>query len=117
MKFVADENFPLTSSKFLREKGHDVIAIGTDFSGVADTEVIALANKHESTIITFDADYGELIFKNGLKPIKGVIFLRLLEYSAVEPGEIIHQLVSSSDFNTDHTLTVIHKGGIRQRKY
>ncbi|CAN5912011.1 hypothetical protein BH11BAC7_BH11BAC7_03120 [soil metagenome] len=31
MKLLANENFHLTSTKFLREKGYDVVAIGTDF--------------------------------------------------------------------------------------
>lgn len=117
MKFLANENFPLTSSNYLRENGHDVIAIGVEFRGITDREVIELANKDNRTILTFDADYGELIFKHGLKPNKGVIFLKLLEFTAVEPGQIIHQLVLLPDFSTDNTLTVLHKDGIRQRKY
>jgi predicted nuclease of predicted toxin-antitoxin system len=117
MKFLANENFPLAASKYLRENGHDVIAVGIEFKGITDREVIELANKDARTILTFDADYGELIFKYGLKPNKGVIFLKLFEFTPIEPGQIIHQLVSLPDFSTDNTLTVLHKDGIRQRKY
>ena len=78
MKLLANENFPLASTNFLRENGHDVVAIGVDFAGFTDPAVIALANSQSRTIVTFDADYGELIFKYGLKPEKGVIYLRLL---------------------------------------
>ena len=117
MNFLADENFPIASSKFLRNNNHDVLTIGTDFFGITDMEVIQLANKHDLTILTFDNDFGELIFKHGLRPVKGVIFLRLFEFSAVEPGQIIHQLVSSPDFSTKHSLTVVYKDGIRQRKF
>jgi predicted nuclease of predicted toxin-antitoxin system len=117
MRLLANENFPLTSTRFLREKGYDVVAIGTDFVGFTDPAVIALANSQSRTILTFDADYGELIFKHGLKPDKGVIYLRLLEFTPSEPGEIIHQILSSAGFQTDNTLTVVEKDGIRQRKY
>jgi predicted nuclease of predicted toxin-antitoxin system len=85
--------------------------------GFTDPAVIALANAQQRTILTFDSDYGELIFKHGLKPEKGVIYLRLFEFSPIEPGEIVHQILSSADFQTDNTLTVIEKDGIRQRKY
>ncbi len=117
MKLLANENFPFSSTKFLRDKGYDVIAIGTDFMGYTDPAVIAVANSQDRTILTFDADYGELIFKHGLRPVKGVIYLRLHEFSPIEPGEIIHQIISTPDFVPDHTLTVVEKDGIRQRKY
>lgn len=57
------------------------------------------------------------IFKHGFKPTKGVIYLRLYEFSPSEPGEIIHKILSSADFVVDNTLTVVEKDGIRQRKY
>jgi predicted nuclease of predicted toxin-antitoxin system len=117
MKFLADENFPITSIVYLREMGHTVIAVGADFLGITDREVINLANAEECTILTFDSDYGELIFKYGLQPQKGVIYLRLNEFDAVDPGKIIHKIISEADFNTDSTLTVVHEDGIRQRKY
>ena len=76
-----------------------------------------LSNKDSRTILTFDADYGELIFKHGFKPTKGVIFLKLIEFTAIEPGQIIHKLTLLPDFSTDNILNVLHKDGIRQRKY
>ncbi|MBI3510334.1 MAG: DUF5615 family PIN-like protein [Bacteroidetes bacterium] len=117
MRLLANENFPLASTIFLRGKGHDVIAIGSDFLGFTDVAIITLANADQRTILTFDADYGELIFKLGLKPAKGVIYLRLQEFSPSEPGEIIHTIIADPDFNAENTLTVIERDGIRQRKY
>lgn len=69
------------------------------------------------TILTFDRDYGELIFKHDYRPKKGVIYLRLDEYTADEPGRIIEDLIHKKEFNFDNALTVVDIKGVRQRKY
>lgn len=45
--------------------------------GASDVEVLELANREERIMITFDKDFGELVFKEKLIH-KGVIFLRLI---------------------------------------
>lgn len=117
MKFLANENFPLTSILYLRSKGFDVSSIGTDNPGIQDSTVMRIAGKEERTILTFDRDYGELIFKYNFKPGKGVIYLRLDEYRPEEPGMIIEESINRKEFNFDNSLTVLDKNGIRQRKY
>jgi predicted nuclease of predicted toxin-antitoxin system len=47
----------------LEKAGYDIIYVGLDFTGIHDNEVIDISIKEERTIITFDRDYGELIFK------------------------------------------------------
>ena len=117
MKFLANENFPLDSTEFLKKKGFDIIAVGETFPGISDREVIDFAEKEERTIITFDRDYGELIFKYGNKPGKGVIYLRLNQYDSEEPGRIIEQIISVRDFNPERKLTVFDGEILRQRPY
>ena len=36
MKFLANENFPLKSTKYLKSKGFDIKAVGTNFKGISD---------------------------------------------------------------------------------
>jgi predicted nuclease of predicted toxin-antitoxin system len=91
--------------------------VGRDFSGIQDEDVIHLANHQKRVIITFDKDYGVLIFKNNLKPEKGVIFLRLKNYEPDEPGRFIEHLLKTDKFSTDDALTVFDGEIIRQRKY
>ena len=117
LKLLANENFPLQSVKYLQGKGFDVRAIGLDNPSVRDEVVIAFATAEERTIITFDRDYGELIFRNNYKPPCGVIYLRLDQYSPVEPGEIVEMLLGDKFLNFNNALTVVDKNGIRQRKY
>jgi len=56
-------------------------------------------------------------FKYNYRPQKGVIYLRLDEYTADEPGKLIEDLVNKREFDFDNALTVLDKSGIRQRKY
>ena len=117
MKLLGNENFPLKSILYLRSKGFDIISIGADNPGIQDNAVMNIAISEERTILTFDRDYGELIFKHNYKPEKGVIYLRLDEYRPDEPGMLIEELIGRTDLIFENALTVFDKNGIRQRKY
>jgi predicted nuclease of predicted toxin-antitoxin system len=89
MRLLANENFPFTSVKILEKAGYDIVYVGLDFKGILDREVIDKAIKEKRTIITFDRDYGELIFKEGYRPKSGVIYLRWGNFKPDEPGEFL----------------------------
>lgn len=76
-----------------------------------------IAIKGKRTILTFDSDYGELIFKKQYKPPNGVIYLRFREFSPIYPGEFIEKLIEHGNIDFAQTLTVCDSNGIRQRKY
>ncbi len=117
MKLLANENFPYKSIYYLKEKGYDVISIGMDNPSIMDSEIMSIAINEERTILTFDRDYGELIFRHNYKPEKGVIYLRLDEYEPQQPGLIIEGILTNTEIDLTRALTVIDKNGIRQRKY
>ena len=62
-----------------------------------------IAIDEERTILTFDRDYSELIFKYNLRPHKGVIYLRLDTYQADESGKIIENLIHEMRLDFDNT--------------
>lgn len=117
MKLLANENFPIASIRFLRNKGYDVIAIGEDYPGVSDEYVMKLALTEERVILTFDRDYGELIYKHNYRPAKGVIYLRLEKYEPEAPGVIVHKLFQEYKIATENTFTVFDGLMVRQRRY
>jgi len=117
MRLLANENFPKASVIALRENGYNVLSIGEDNPSIQDHEVINIAIKEERLILTFDRDYGELIFKKGLKPPQGIIYLRIDTFAPEEPAEIIDKLIKSQKFNFDRHLTVVDNNFVRQRKY
>ena len=117
MKLLANENFPTPSIKFLRSAGYDITSISEDYSGISDEFVMHIAQTEQRTIITFDRDYGELIFKHNYKPKNGVIYLRLSEYTPEEPGEIVQKLLEDYKIEPEQNLIVFDGLMIRQRKY
>ncbi len=117
MKFLANENIPFATILYLRAKGYDITSIGVDFPGIQDKMVLALALEQGRTILTFDRDYGELIFKHHIRPANGVIYFRLDEFAPDEPGKIVEKLMLGDEPSFQNTLTVIDKNGVRQRKY
>ena len=117
MKLLANENFPYKSIYYLRARGYDVLSIGIDNPSIKDSEIMTIAINEERTILTFDRDYGELIFRYDYKPEKGVIYLRLEEYEPQEPGLLIESIINNKEIDLARALTVVDKNGIRQRKY
>lgn len=117
MKLLANENFPYKNVYYLKERGYDILSIGMDNPGITDAEIMAIAINEERTILTFDRDYGELIFRHHYRPEKGIIYLRLDEYTPEQPGFIIEEIITNKEIDLSRALTVIDKNGLRQRKY
>ena len=117
MRLLANENFPTASVKYLSQKGFDISAIGTDNMSISDREVMTIAINEKRIILTFDRDYGELIFKHSYLPDMGVIYFRISVYEPDEPGKMTEALLNDPDFSTSRKLTVINTDGIRQRGY
>jgi predicted nuclease of predicted toxin-antitoxin system len=88
-----------------------------DNPSIMDAEIIAIAISEERTILTFDRDYGEVIFRHNHKPEKGVIYLRLDEYESEQPGRVIEEIITNKEIDLTRALTVVDKNGLRQRKY
>ena len=83
--------------------------------GIQMREVINLANQESRLIITFDSDYGELIFKKNFKPTHGVVYLRWQSFQSEAPGIYLNQLFSESNLTFRNKLTVVSSDFIRQR--
>lgn len=117
MKVLANENFPKASVLLLRELGYDVISIGEDDPSISDRAVMEIAQKEQRLILTFDRDYGELIYKYDHKPEAGVLYLRLSAFTPEEPARIVHELLAVLKLETARRLTVYDGQSIRQRQY
>ena len=63
MRFLADENFPGLAVSELRKRGHDVSWVLTDSPGISDQEVLGRAKDENRILLTFDKDFGELVFR------------------------------------------------------
>ena len=72
MRFLADENFPIDSVTFLRQSGHDVDSIQESAPALGDHDVLHRAVTSERILLTFDRDFGDLIFNHNL-PTRRII--------------------------------------------
>lgn len=76
MKFIANENIPFEVVINLRKAGYNLIRIDEIKKGLSDDEVIKLTNKENGILITFDKDFGELVFKKRML-VGGIILIRI----------------------------------------
>lgn len=77
MRFLADENVPGDAVVALRELGHDVEWASEIMSGASDVEVLEHAQSNARIVITFDKDFGALVFRHLLPAAHGVILFRI----------------------------------------
>jgi len=114
-RFLANESFPLGSVRRLRSAGHDVAAVAVDSPGAGDRLVLARAVSEGRILLTFDRDYGELIYYRRLPPPPAVIYLRLQPDTPHEPGEMVLDIVNLGWPALEGRFTVIDRRGVRQR--
>jgi predicted nuclease of predicted toxin-antitoxin system len=95
MRIPADENFPLPALRVLRTAGWDVYSIAEERPGISDDEVAALCAEQQRILLTFDKDFGELIFRRGLPAGAGVVLFRIAPDSPEEAAEAALALVES----------------------
>jgi len=74
--FLANENTPRDAVVAARAAGHDVDWIVETYPGVDDDVVLARAQRESRVLITFDKDFGELVFRLGKNASNGVLLLR-----------------------------------------
>jgi predicted nuclease of predicted toxin-antitoxin system len=115
MRLLANENIPIPTIRLLRQAGYDITAIAEDFPGIADTVVLALASDEQRIILTFDRDYGELIYRRGLRSPSGVIYLRFQPQTPTEPAELLLNLFQTENLEFEQRFTVVERDYIRQR--
>ncbi len=86
MRFLANENFPRASIRRLREAGYDVEAVQEKEPGAKDPAVLDYAARENLVLLTFDRDYGELIYRRHLPSPRGVLYLRLIPLTGFNLG-------------------------------
>jgi predicted nuclease of predicted toxin-antitoxin system len=116
IKFLANENFPFPSIKLLRSNGFEVLSIGEEYSGISDEQVLKIAVEKKLVILTFDRDYGELIFKYMKENPPAVIYFRTKGEHPTYSGKVLIELLRKPEFKLIGFFTVIEETGIRQRK-
>lgn len=114
MKWLADENIPLASITRLRDTGIDIDSVATRSPGLADRDVLALAVSEQRALLTFDRDFGELIFRQHLEAPPCVVFLRFGPAYPEQPAETLSDLTRSVD-ELEGCFFVLDQNNVRKR--
>jgi len=115
MLLLANENIPLKSINILRHAGHNVVSISEETPGISDSEILRRGQIEQRYILTFDRDYGELIYKRRLEVPPGVIYFRFTPVSPEEMGIYFIDLLKIPELDWKGKFTTIERGRIRQR--
>ena len=114
MRLCANENLPEDCITRLRQSGHDVLWIREARPGIPDVEVLKLAHAESRLLITFDKDFGELVFRNGSKASHGIVLFRIAQPSAsAVAAKVVAVLASRDDWAG--CFSVVEDFAIRMR--
>lgn len=103
MKFLANENMPGDAVVALRAAGHDVVWCVEHTRGVADETVLADALRDQRVLLTFDKDFGELVFRRGHTASGGVVLFRLRTRTSDEAARrVLSVIVGHADQLSGH---------------
>lgn len=114
MRLCANENLPEDCIVKLRAEGHDVLWIREAAPGSPDIAVLARAFAENRLLITFDKDFGELVFKTGAKASLGVVLFRIPQPSAAAVAERVATMLRARDDWPGH-FSVVEEFGVRMR--
>jgi predicted nuclease of predicted toxin-antitoxin system len=115
IRFLANENIPLASVYGLRDAGDDVLAAAESFPGAGDPEVLARAHRESRILLTFDRDYGELIYRRGLPAPLGLVYFRFTPASPLHVAEVLRELGEIPRLLLEGSYKVVEEDRIRQR--
>ena len=81
-----NENFPFSALQKLREQGVDVLAVREIMPGASDEAIIRKACDTDRWLVTFDRDYGELVYSRQCPVPPAILYLRQEHYPADRPA-------------------------------
>jgi predicted nuclease of predicted toxin-antitoxin system len=113
VRFLADENFPRASVELLVAAGHDVASVRRRIPAVGDDEAAERASSQERVLLTFDGDFGEMIFRRGLDRPPSVIYFRLHPQTPFAPATLTLGIIER--YEVIGMFTVAEEGCVRQR--
>lgn len=115
MKLLADENIESEIVTALRSVGFEVADIKDIDPGINDDDVLRRAKTSNAVLLTYDKDFGELVFRERLAT-NGVIFLRLPNTPRSEKIRRVVEVLSDHEVDLVGSFTVVSVRGLRIRK-
>lgn len=109
-RLLTDEHIPARTIAALRQSGHDVVSSSLLYRRSLDRTLLEIGEAERRLVVTFDRDFGALIFAERVPQTVGVIYLRI---TGQIHAEVTPALLAGVD--SDHPLvgyfTVIKDNG------
>lgn len=112
-RLLADENLPHAAGAALAADGHDIEWVSDTEPGANDLRVLALARDSQRVLVTFDSDFGELVFRRGVAPPRAIVYLRLHPILQEDVVALVRDALST---DPDGAFVVASKEGVRRRR-
>lgn len=115
MRFLLDESVDARLASTLRELGHDVALVASDYRpGMKDLEVLGTARREGRILITNDRDFGELVVRRGLAH-SGLILMRLESNTLAAKEAALRSVLQDHSALLSQFLVVTERG-VRARR-
>lgn len=111
IKLLADENIPKETVDLLKQQRVDVVSVQEIRSGLSDRDILELAKVKGRIVVTFDKDFGEIIFKEKFKS-QGLILLRFVPESPQHIGNRILQLLAAK-IKMEKSVVVVKEDSVK----
>ncbi len=89
LTLLLDENIPRSAGDLLSAAGHTVLHVSDLAPSADDLQVLALACERRCALVTFDADFGDLIFQRRARPPLSVLYLRMHPIDGATAAELV----------------------------
>jgi predicted nuclease of predicted toxin-antitoxin system len=113
-RLLANENWPRPSLLALRAAGHDVESVSEAMPAASDLHVLQHAAQAGRWVLTFDRDYGELVFARRAPPPPAIVYLRQGRFAPDWPALAVQDLLLRADWVHGH-LVVVDGRSLRRR--
>lgn len=114
MRLLVDQNVPRNVIDGLRNDGHDVTWAQTVHPGADDEVLLRRAREGDRLLLTFDTDFGTLVFHRDLPVPPGILLFRLTLVSPSAVAETVRTLLRSREDWTGN-FTVVDDSKLRMR--
>lgn len=115
VRFVIDENVAMIVANTLNEIGHDCVAIGRLMSGATDEDVMEVARRERRILVTFDADFGRLVFRERRPPPPGIVYLQARPHQTVHLSRLFLSLFGEGNLDPKGFFVILEAGGAVRR--
>jgi predicted nuclease of predicted toxin-antitoxin system len=113
-RLLLNENFPHSAVRGLEQAGHDVQSVAAEAPGLDDAGVLALAREQQRGLVTFDSDFGDLVFQHGAEPPLFIMYLRL---HPIDPEEALALTLQALNGPHEGLFIVVTARGLRRRPF